>query len=169
MPAWLWAVLGVVAAVGLSQVAIISLEFVDRWKKFRQAKAYAEAVGKPLLVVGRPGNNHIKVYTGGDVTIDLDPRVLKDCPQGGCVADVCCIPFPDGHFGAVFVSFVLDYLPSVDDFEKALGELSRVADKVFICYTRSLNIRWRYLPIPDEVSLWISQKNGRLQARPRPW
>ena len=169
MPVWLWWVIGVVGVVFLSQAVVITTEFIDRRRKFRQAKAYAASVGKPLLVVGRPGNNRIKVYTGGDVTLDLDPRVLNDCPQGGCVANVCNIPFPDGYFGAAFVSFVLDYLPSVNDFDKALNELSRVADNVFICHTKPLNIRWRYLPIPDQVSLWISPKNGKLKARPKLW
>lgn len=169
MPVWLSWIVGIVMAVVLSQVAVIALEFVDRWKKFRQAKAYSTMTGKPLLVVGRPGNNLIKVYKGGDVTLDLDPRVMDDCPQGGCVADVCSIPFPDGHFGAVFVSFVLDCLPSVDDFEKAMAELHRVADKVFICYTKPFNLRWRYFPLANEVRLWISQKDGKLRARPRPW
>lgn len=167
MPIWLWSLLGFIGVVGLSQVAVIATEFVDRWKKFRQAQAFALSVGKPLLVIGRPGNNRIKVYGPGDVTLDLDPKVLKDCPKTGCVADVCCIPFPDGHFGAVFCSFVLDCLPSTADFEKALRELHRVADGVYICYTRPLNIRWRYLP--SEVRLWITQKDGKLQARPRPW
>lgn len=169
MPVWLWWVTGAIIVIFLSQVVVITTEFVDRWRKFKAAKACAVSVGKPLLVVGRPGNNRIKVYTGGDVTLDLDPGVLKDCPQGGCVANVCNIPFPDGHFGAAFVSFVLDYLPSVNDFEKSLDELSRVADKVFICHTKPLNIRWRYLPIPDQVNLWISLKNGKFKARPKLW
>lgn len=167
MPLWVWWAAGIAVAILLSQVGVITAEFLDRRKKFRQAKDAAISAGKPLLVVGRPGNNRIKVYTGGDVTIDLDPGVLKDCPDGGCVADVRSIPFPDGHFGAAFVSFVLDCLPAVDDFEKALSELNRVADTVFICYTRRYNIRWRYMP--SEVRLWIYRKGEKLQARPKPW
>lgn len=169
MSGLVWAAIGAVFVIFLSQVAVIAAEFSDRYKKFRQARAFARAAGKPLLVVGRPGNNRIKVYTGGDVTIDLDPGVLKDCPQGGCVADVRSIPFHDGHFGAAFVSFVLDYMPSVPDFEKAMAELHRVADRVFVCHTKLFNIRWRYLPIPDRVNVWISEKDGKLRARPSPW
>ncbi|MBI4288172.1 MAG: methyltransferase domain-containing protein [Chloroflexi bacterium] len=169
MPSWVWWAAGTAVAVLLSQVWVITAEFLDRRRKFRQAKAFAASVGKPLLVVGRPGNNRIKVYTGGDVTIDVDPGVLEDCPEGGCVADVRSIPFPDGRFGAAFVSFVLDYLPSVAEFETSLAELSRVADRVFVCHTRTLNIRWRYLPIPDSVNLWISEKQGKLRARVRLW
>lgn len=169
MSLWAWMAIGAVLGIFLSQVAVIAAEFTDRRRKFRQARAFAEAASKPLLVVGRPGNNRIRVYTGGDVTIDLDPEVLKDCPHGGCIADVRSIPFADGYFGAAFVSFVLDYMPSVPDFEKAVAELHRVADNVFVCHTRLFNIRWRYLPIPDRVNVWISEKDGKLQARPSPW
>lgn len=159
--------LSLFAAFVLFQILVVAYEFWDRRNKFRQAQEYARSSGKPLLVVGRPGNNRIKVYTGGDVTIDLDPAVLTDCPKGGCVADVRNIPYPDGYFGAVFVSFVLDYLPSVQEFEKALAELQRVADKLIICYTLPLNLRWRFFGRKER--LWINKKNGQLHARLRPW
>lgn len=160
-------ILSLFAAFFLFQMIVIAYEFYDRRRKFRQALEYARSKGKPLLVVGRPGNNRIKVYTGGDVTIDLDPAVLEDCPQGGCVADVRNIPYPDGYFGAVFVSFVLDYLPSVQEFQKAMAELHRVADRLIICYTLPLNIRWRFFGRKERM--WISEKNGQFHARLRPW
>jgi len=161
------AALLIFAAFILFQIIVVAYEFRDRHARFRRAQEHARAKGKPLLVVGRPGNNRIKVYTCGDVTIDLDPGVLKDCPRGGCVADVRSIPYPDGYFGAAFVSFVLDYLPSVHEFERALAELHRVADNVVICYTLPLNIRWRFFGRKER--LWISKKNGQFHARLRPW
>lgn len=151
----------------LFQIIVVAYEFWDRYKKFKRAQAYARLQEKPLLVVGRPGNNRIKVYTCGDVTLDLDPAVMKDCPEGGCIADVRSIPYPDAYFGAAFVSFVLDYLPSVQEFQKAVKELHRVADKVVICYTLPVNIRWRFFGRKERM--WISKKNGQLHARLRPW
>ena len=94
---------------------------------FNQSREYADAVGKPLLVVGAPKLrfNH----PCGDVTIDISPDMAKFC--NGEVADVRDIPYPDKYFGAAFVSHVLEHLATIADASQALDELERVADRVF--------------------------------------
>ena len=153
-------------AFGLSQIAAVVWEHRRRYINFRAARRYATAVGKPLLVVGRP-SGLIRTYSEGDVTLDIDPRVAEEC-RSGYVADVRQIAFPDKHFGSAFCSHVLEYLPDVVGFEKAVAELNRVAEKVFICYTLPLTIWWRFFSIYQH--LWLSEgSNGRLRAQRRPW
>ena len=156
----------VLAAFGLSQIVAVGWEHVRRWKRFGAARRYAAAVGKPLLVVGRP-SGLIRTYKEGDVTLDIDPRVMDDC-RSGCVADVRNIPFPDRYFASAFCSHVLEYLPDVAGMEKAVAELHRVAEKVFICYTLQLTIWWRFFSIYQQLWLW-EDRNGKLRARQRPW
>ena len=156
----------ILAAFGLSQIIAVAWEHIRRWRKFRDARQHAAAVRKPLLVVGRP-SGLIRTYKEGDVTLDIDPRVLEGC-RSGCVADVRDIPYPDGYFASAFVSHVLEYLPDVAGMKKAVAELNRVAEKVFICYTLQLTIWWRFFSIYQRLWLW-EDKDGKLRARQRPW
>lgn len=119
-------------AAGLG--ALFAWEFVwwlvgkaDRRKNFARALAAARRRGKPLLVVGEPDGE----YPCGDVTVDLRPTSV--C--GNYVrADVQNLKaFRDGQFGSALVSHVLEH---VDDPEKGLAELHRVADEVFVAYPR---------------------------------
>ena len=158
------------AGAGLTLAAghflVVAHEYRLRRQKFLLAREAACRRGKPLLVVGRPGG-WPSVYGCGDVTVDLDPRVLTDCPEGGQVTDVRDLPFDDRRFGAVFCSHVLDCLSTPEDVEKACQELRRVADEVFLCVTLAQNIYWRWFS--REVHVWISEKDGRVTARSRPW
>jgi len=88
------------AVVGLNQVS-------DRNQKYAAARAYADSVGKPMLMVGGPYGAatlgrifHMKAHGCGDVCLDIDPRACTGCQT--VVADVRDIPFPDKYFGAAF-------------------------------------------------------------------
>ena len=90
------------------------------------ARDYAAARGKPLLNVGAgTGNSALFGSTlYGDVNVDLCGRT--DVPHGPTVvtaADATALPFPDGYFGAVLASHVLEHLPDPD---AALREWLRV-------------------------------------------
>lgn len=97
----------------------------------RQARAYADSMGKPVLNIGAgtSGSSFRAWLLGptlwGDVNLDIavsaDPRV-----QYG---DVQRIPYPDKYFGAAIASHVVEH---VDDPVRAVQELHRVADKVYI-------------------------------------
>jgi len=136
---------------GLNQVK----EITERRAAYQQARAYADAVGKPLLVVGAP---KLRFYHPcGDVTIDISPERALLCD--GQVADVRSIPYPDGYFGAALASHVLEHLPSVEDVIMALDELHRVADRVFVVSPhKSSLLAWM---IPHH-HLWISQDDSGL-------
>jgi hypothetical protein len=116
--------LGVAIREGLTQM----VEVKERRKIFTQARSYADQVGKPLLVVGAPKLqfNH----PCGDVTIDISPEMAKFCDAE--IADVRNIPYPNGYFGAAFASHILEHLSTIEDACKALDEMERVADKVFV-------------------------------------
>ena len=103
-------------------------ELDERHKIFAQARDYADSIDKPLLVVGCP--KHSFSHPCGDVTIDIDPPAQTLCDM--TIADIRDIPFPSHYFGAAFVSHVLEHLPTIGDAIQALGELHRVADRVFI-------------------------------------
>jgi len=121
----------------------------ERQMIFRQARSYADSIGKPLLVVGTPrwGFNH----PCGDVTIDIQPGVGRYCDVE--IADVRDIPYPSGHFGAAYVSHVLEHLPTIEDASRALDELERVADKVFtVSPDKNSLLAWGY---PGHY-LWIN-------------
>ena len=156
----------IIAVFAISQFIAVAWEHSRRWKRYHAARSYADSIGKPLLVVGRP-SGMIRLYKEGDVTLDLDPKVAEEC-KSGCVADIRRIPFPDGHFASAFVSHVLEYLPDVTDMDLALKELRRVAEKVYVCYTLPLTIWWRFFSIYHR--LWIHEdKSGKLIAQRRPW
>lgn len=100
-------------------------ELDERHRIFRQAKGYANSVGKPLLVVGTP--KHSFSHPCGDVTIDVAAGQACDVE----IADVRNIPYPNNYFGACYCSHVLEHLPTIRDAFTALSEMYRVADRVF--------------------------------------
>lgn len=163
---WLGLALTVLALFFFSQVAVVKVEYFLRWKRYRDARSFAADRGKPLLVIGRPGSP-LRLYGCGDVCLDTDDRVGKDCPAGGMVGDVSNIPFGDGHFGAVFCSHILEYLPAVPDAERAVSEMKRVADRMFLCYTLEWNILWRWFSAA--TNLWVSCRRGAISFKKRPW
>jgi len=144
-------VIGLAIYEGLQQVREIS----ERRAAFEQAREYADAVGKPLLVAGAPKFqfNH----PCGDVTLDISPEMAAFCD--GEVADIRAIPYPNRYFGAAYVSHVLEHLPSLDDAITALQELHRVADRVFIVSPhKSSLLAW----LNPNHHLWISTDGGSL-------
>ncbi|HUV76250.1 MAG TPA: methyltransferase domain-containing protein [Dehalococcoidales bacterium] len=139
---------------------------IDRKQAYGRARDYANLKNKPLLVIGGPGagfkRNYlvrlfkIPLHGCGDTCLDLDIGACSVC--GAEVkqveADVRNIPYPDSHFGSAFASHVLEHLRTIDDAEKALDELYRVADKVFIVSPSKQDITaWVH---PDH-HLWIRQ------------
>lgn len=103
----------------------------------QKARRAARARGKPLLNVGAgtPGSSLRVALLGhtawGDVNTDLNGRGRPRLGRPGEViqADVQCLPFPNGFFGAAIASHVLEH---VDNPRRALRELSRVADEVYV-------------------------------------
>lgn len=115
---------GVATREGIQQ----AIELNERHQVFKQARNYADSLGKPLLVVGTP--KFRMTHPCGDVTIDLDPKLPKICNYE--VADIRDIPYPSGYFGAAFASHILEHLPTIEDACQALDELERVSNKVFV-------------------------------------
>jgi len=142
-------------------------ELIQQWKENRErlsayyeAKGYAQAKGKPLLVVGRP--RWALTHPYGDVTIDIEPGEYEDAVKYG---DVRALPFPNGYFGAALCSHVLEHLPSVEDAELAIKELIRVTDgPVFIVSPGKTSIAAQLHP---GHRLWIYQKDGKLVIEQR--
>jgi hypothetical protein len=87
---------------------------------FACARARAKALGKPLVVVGAPDLGPTMGPGCGHVTLDIRP---SDCPNG-MVVDITKAIAMATDSAVVFVSYVLEY---VDDYEKALSNLQRVA------------------------------------------
>lgn len=117
------------------------IELKERNQVFQQAREYADSQGKPLLVVGAPKFNFN--HPCGDVTIDISPNIPSSCDYE--IADVRQIPYPDNYFGAAHVSHVLEHLPTIEDAAKAMDELERVADRVFVV-----------LPHKTSLMAWIN-------------
>lgn len=151
------------AGVGLYQIR-------DRKRKYQAASDYAASVGKPLLVIGGPhGGNpfrqilRLPSYSCGDVCLDLDPEACMGCPHI-TVADVRDIPYPDKYFGACLASHVIEHLPTLDDALRAVDEMQRVAEAIFIAYPLKQSIiAWL---IPGH-HLWIRQEGDWLYIEQR--
>lgn len=165
---------GLVTAAALLVATSLDQQ-AERTQKYNQGLAYSRAAGKPLLVVGTPGR-YFRAHPCGSVTLDLNPMVLRQCPQGGEVADVRAIPYPPSYFGAAFVSHVMEHLPSVEDAILAWGELHRVADQVLVAGPSPLNLIARLVPdhclwawqIPDG-SLYIQHRELWNPSMPNSW
>jgi hypothetical protein len=123
----------------------------ERELTFAEARSYADTVGKLLLVIGAPKTGLHMFHPCGDVTIDLNPDVPTDCEL--TVADVRDIPYPDLYFGAVYCSHVLEHLPTPEDACRAIEEMERVSERVFLVLPRKSSIiAWLH---PDH-HLWLS-------------
>lgn len=167
---WLIVLAVVVAGVGLWQLAVWLVESRAKKRQYKAACACAQAKSKPLLVAGGPwGVTQTRrrlnkpAHGNGDVCLDIDPRALGTHPSG-VVANVTHIPFADKSFGAVFASHLLEHLPTVDAASRALAELNRVAEVVYIVYPSRQSVAgW---VIPDH-HLWVWQKDGTTYLRQR--
>ena len=131
--------------------SLVSLgEIAQRQRGFRQARDYADSLGKPLLVVGTPKGGWL-FHPCGDVTIDIAPCMQRYCNTQ--IADIRAIPYDDQYFGAAFVSHVLEHLPTLADAHIALAELHRVAEKVFVVCPHKISLTaWLH---PDH-HLWVT-------------
>jgi len=105
-----------------------------------QARLAAQARGKPLLNVGAGtagASMRVRLLgptDWGDSNCDLDidnRSPVRSTPIVHC--DLHGLPYHDKEFGAVVATHVLEH---VDDPQKALAELHRVADEVFIVVPR---------------------------------
>ena len=158
------------AALGLAAwqgSVLVSME-AERARKYHEAELHSQAMGKPLLVVGGPFGStfsgklfHFRAHGCGDLCLDLDARACQSCPT--VVGDVRDIPFPDQYFGAAFVSHVLEHLPTVDDAKRAIEELYRVADQVWIVSPPKSSL---YAWIIASHHLWIRQEEDRVLIQP---
>ena len=164
-------VLGICLGAGGWQLAVWLGEIRDKNKKYKAASTYTMERNKPLLVAGGPlGISRRRrffrlgmAHGQGDVCLDIDRRAIGNHPNG-VIASVTHIPFSDKSFGAAFTSHPLEHLPTTDDAKKALAELNRVAEAVFIAYPSKQSITgW---VIPDH-HLWVWQKGNTTYLKQR--
>lgn len=167
----LWYILlGALLGVGSWQLLVWLGETIDKNRKFKEASSFAVEQGKPLLVVCGPwGAKPFRRWFNkpahgfGDVCFDINRRAIEGHPRA-VVASVTHIPFADKKFGAAFASHLLEHLPTTDDARKALDELNRVAEKVFIvCPSRQSVAGW----VIADHHLWVWQKEGNTYIKQR--
>jgi hypothetical protein len=119
-----------VAAVAVStwEAAWWMIRVERRSAMYAAARARADALGLPLLVVGAPDSWVTGGYPCGDITIDIEPT--SSCPNFISADITKSIPLANLSCVA-FVSCVLEY---VNDYEAAMSELKRVAgDNLYVC------------------------------------
>ena len=120
----------IIAAILVYEGVITLTEVAERHRYYDLARAYCNAIGKPLLRVGI--KRSIFEPPNGDVTLDIDLAVL-DIP-GGVHGDERDMPFADKQFGVCFNEHTLEHLRTVEDVELAVAECTRVADyAIFLC------------------------------------
>ena len=159
----LYTISGVLLAVILWQLVVWMIEIRDKNRKYKAASAKALENRKPLLVVGGPwgGKKYRQWFNkpahgGGDVCMDIQRQAIADHPYG-VVASVTHIPFADKVFGSAFASHLLEHLPTTGDAKKAMNELNRVAEAVFIVYPSRQSIAgW----ITADHHLWVWQEGN---------
>ncbi len=159
-----------IIAAGIWQLYILKKETDDKNRKYKSACDSAKSCGKPVLVVGGPwgtraGRRFFKkpAHGSGDVCLDIDFRALTGhpCPV---VASATHIPFADKTFGAVFLSHVLEHLPTTQDAKQAVEEMNRVADEVFIVYPSRQSIGGWLTP---GHKLWVWQEGNKIFLKQR--
>ena len=155
-----WLLAGIAAGEGVQQ----AIELKERRQVFRQARDYADSVGKPLLVIGTPKWRFS--HPCGDGNMDISPQRAKVCD--GQVADIREIPYPSGFFGAAFASHVVEHLPTIEDAKTAFNEMERVAGRVFIVSPHKTSIMAWIVPghhlwvTPSEDGYIIEQRGNGL-------
>lgn len=163
-------ILGICLGVGGWQLAVLLGETWDKNRKYKVASTYALERNKPLLVAGGPwGNKRIRhlikipAHGNGDVCLDIDCNAINGHPNG-VIANVTYIPFADKSFGAAYASHLLEHLSTVDDAKRALDELNRIAEVIFIAYPSRQSIAGWILP---GHHLWVWQKGNATYLKQR--
>jgi membrane protein DedA with SNARE-associated domain len=142
---------GIIVAAAIWQLIVWLFEIQDKNRKYKSALACARSSGKPFLVGNPWGAKPFRrffnkpAHGNGDVCLDIDRKALEGQP-GAVVATVTDLPFADKAFGAVFFSHVLEHLPTVMAAKRAIEEMKRVADAVFIAS-----------PSKQSIGGWITQ------------
>jgi hypothetical protein len=168
--AFLLVVAGIFLGIVVWQLVVWAGEITQKNRRYKAAVSCSRKLGKPLLVAGGPWSNvgirrrlNIPAHGGGDVCLDISRRAFEGHPRG-LVADVTQIPFFDKAFGAVFASHLLEHLPSISAANKALDELSRVSEGVFIVYPSRQSVgAWLH----RGHHLWIWQKGNIIYIKQR--
>lgn len=161
-----------IASIAAWQVLVMKAHHDEKTAKYATARAYCDEVGKPLLIIGGPWaksqwrrNLNIPAHGFGDYCLDINPESCEGAPEV-IEANIHDIPFPNKFFGAVLASHVLEHLDTVDDCLRAINELNRVADLVFICVPSKQSIpAWLH----REHHLWVSQKGDTISVEQRNW
>ncbi len=142
-----------------------------RLQLITDARAYAASVGKPVLNVGCCGigvggipQDDPRVRSAGDVNVDLRHEGVSfidgTVHMQGSIYE---LPFSDRQFGAVIAAHILEHL---DDPDRALAELNRVADRAFILVPDWwLPSAWLF---PDHRWVYFQGKVGGPRLRIRP-
>ena len=170
MHVFLFAGGGLFLSIVAWQLAVWAGEIAQKNKKYESAVKCCGKLGKPLLVAGGPwGNQGIRqklnmpAHGAGDVCLDIDRRAFNGHPRG-LLADVTSIPFADKTFGAAFASNLLEHLPSVKSANKALRELNRVSEKVFLVNPSRQSVgAWLH----RGHHLWVWQKGNVVYLKQR--
>ncbi len=99
----------------------------------KDARAYADSSGKPLLNYGCYNTSF------GDVNADIYPRNVTNF---ALINPDFPLPFPDNFFGSTVCSHVLEH---VEDPWQTLNELTRVSDRVYLL-----------TPLPIFLGAWLT-------------
>lgn len=159
------AVIETAIGVACAQTLDLLTDLGNRMATWEAARAAADAAGKPMLNIGCPSVRPL-AYACPDVCLDISAERLARCrsarPTHG---DVRRIPFPNKAFGSVICFHVLEHLDTVADAERALGELGRVADRVYVISPNRLQIpAW----VHPEHRLWVHHHaNGSISFEQR--
>ena len=128
---------------------------VDRREKYDAALHAARLRGKPLLVVGEPDGEYPCPPGPSDVLVDLRERSVCRNYVRANVEDLS--RFRTKQFGATLCSHVLEH---VCDPRRAISELARVSDEVFVSYPKGYRLV-TYL-IPGHTWLITEPSPGKL-------
>jgi len=147
------------------EAGMITRQIGERIRYYKEARAYADTVGKPLLNIGM--QRAPWQMPNGDVTVDLDPKVLTI--PGGVMTDERDMPFGDKEFAIVVNSHTLEHLPDAQSVEQAVNECLRVADKaIIICPSPYELISNMFCP-GHHLRLWFDQTNNRIKVTDNRW
>jgi hypothetical protein len=145
-----------------------------RWRRqegYAAAKARAEELGLPLLVVGAPSAGFVNValtdYGCGDLCVDLEGCPGCERAVTGRAEDVLPM-LPDGS-AVAFVSCTLEY---VDDVERVWRELRRIAGReVYAVTVEPWSLTAFFFPGAQRRILAAPApgSSGGISYRPLPW